>query len=1016
MRLLARESNIKGSLFSRLVADVFLALGYEDPRLNIQKAGREVDVVARHRVEPKYAIAECKATKNPIGGADLNKFAGVLQAEESAKGEDAVQGYFISLSGFTEAAMEQEAGFSSPRFVCLDGLDAQHQLVAGLTVVSPQRVGEIVGGLMAESKLDTLVVRPPELVGHALGWIWLSVLERDHAPTYFSLVHADGQPLSPGIAERFSAYSDGVTGATLGDLGYLAPKETKHRDSTRVAERRYRDYLMAELGDITLEGLPADEDAGVKRIALEDLYVPLRVERLEEGSGATFGGRRETAGWDGREEGAGEPESIGWVLTHSRRLAVLGAPGSGKSTLIKRLAVAYVDESHRDRVNDELPDRGWLPLLIRCRDLGTDQREMSFREILDDTPRRGEFPELAESFAELIANALQSGQILLLIDGLDEVSDAGNRLAFVRKMRTFLSVYPNVGLLVTSREPGFRSVAGALSSICTWYRLAEFVDTDIHQLTKAWHATVVGRSPKVAGEAEELAQTIVATDRVRRLARNPLLLTTLLLVKRWVGDLPRKRTVLYEKAIEVLLMTWNVAAYEPIAQDEAIPQLAFVAHSLTERGVQSVSAVELTDLLNEARSQMPEVLGFARTSVVKFVERIEGRSSLLIMTGHVEERGRLVPVYEFRHLTFQEYLAALALVEGFYSGHRDGDRLAGRLASHVSDPQWFEVLTLVNVLAGRSAGDVIAAILCSGREALDPSSPTHAKRLLGRALADEVQMPPGHVSDAAFAFGRLSGEPDPEIEELVVEILEGRYGDAFRATVEAGYRDDSRPHFAEFAHVYASCLESRLPSAFPEAARAQLIGKAIQSDDEGAAAAAAMEAAVWGRQLWEEGWVGVPTMLEPMRMWAGQLTKLCEIGRPYVAFAAVSALAWVGRLDLIDIEDRLRVFPALLALWRHSWCPQAQLQAAWAITCLSPVERSLAPFGAPDVELCSFLENQSDIFDRKLERRADRARAALTVAYYFGEPWSDREIARRIKTLPKTGDNDRRSARLPELT
>src|SRR5262245_10753907 len=82
----AKES---GDLFGRLVSDLFLALGYDEPRLNIHKAGREIDVLAQHRLEPRWVVAECKATAKPIGGDDINKFVGALQAERRKLGPDA---------------------------------------------------------------------------------------------------------------------------------------------------------------------------------------------------------------------------------------------------------------------------------------------------------------------------------------------------------------------------------------------------------------------------------------------------------------------------------------------------------------------------------------------------------------------------------------------------------------------------------------------------------------------------------------------------------------------------------------------------------------------------------------------------------------------------------------------------------------------------------------------------------------------------------------------------------------
>ena len=89
------------------MGDLFVALGYEFPRLNVHKSGREIDLTTKHRLEARSAVAECKATGTPIGGSDVNKFIGALDAERKPKSR--VTGYFISLSGFTETAVEQEA-------------------------------------------------------------------------------------------------------------------------------------------------------------------------------------------------------------------------------------------------------------------------------------------------------------------------------------------------------------------------------------------------------------------------------------------------------------------------------------------------------------------------------------------------------------------------------------------------------------------------------------------------------------------------------------------------------------------------------------------------------------------------------------------------------------------------------------------------------------------------------------------------------------------------------------------
>ena len=353
-----------------------------------------------------------------------------------------------------------------------------------------------------------------------------------------------------------------------------------------------------------------------------------------------------------------------------------------------------------------MPDRPWLPLFFRCREL-RDKIRAPFSELVDALAARAYMGELSDAFRTYVDRTLRNGEVLLLVDGLDELSDTSARAAFVRNLRTFLAVYPNVSLVVTSREAGFRYVAGLLATVCLHTRLADFEADDIRRLSVAWHREVIGDRPDVIADAESLASTIADNDRIRLLSVNPLLLTTLLLVKRWVGQLPTRRSVLYGKAVEVLLMTWNVEGHDPIEQDEALPQLCYVAYSMMQHGVQKISRSDLTRLLREAREQLAAELAYARIGAPEFIERIEHRSSLLMMTGHEVVDGTLTEFYEFRHLTFQEYLTARAIVDGWYPNRQEHDTLISLLEPHLEEEKWREVIPLTAVLAGRKADELV---------------------------------------------------------------------------------------------------------------------------------------------------------------------------------------------------------------------------------------------------------------------------------------------------------------------
>ncbi len=769
VRILESAANKRGDLFGRLMADVFLALGYENVRLNIHKSGREIDLVANHRTEARHVVAECKATADTTGGDDVNKFVGSLDAERRKHLEGETVGYFISLSGFTETAIEQELDLGNKRVILLNGAEAVEQLITGRVIVSERKAVELAGRCVGTGMAGLSLEPRLELLAHEIGWIWAIYFSKNQELSSFSLVHADGNFIGQKAA-RTIIEADKAIGGEMHSLHYLAPSSEPGLSEVAVAKARdhYLRFLEQECGEIHLDGLPADQEVGGRRLRLETLFVPLRLVnsiRAEQTAGQEDNRDenvfRSSRGIRRRPLGEKDDNSVtvGKALSQTSRMTILGLPGGGKTTLLKRLATAYAFPERRSLVGDELPPRDWLPLLIRCRQLGALVRS-PITEILAEIPLRAEMSnELAECFRTLTFANLRDGAALLLIDGLDEIANGGDRVAFVHQLRTFLATYPNAALVLTSREAGFRLIGGALRTLCQHFTLDDLDEDEIRTLTLNWHKEVVGDTAHVHSEAEKLAQTIVSNERLFELASNPLLLTTLLLVKRWVGQLPTKRTVLYGKAIEVLLMTWNVESYDPIDQEEAIPQLGYVAFWMMCAGTQRISVKRLRELLNKARTEMPEILGCARNSVSEFIDRVELRSSLLILSGHMEDDGGIFPAYEFRHLTFQEYLAAHAIVNGHYSGRDEADDLVTVLKPHMDDGRWSEVVPLASVLAGRRVQPLIIHMIDEYNRAVqsgklfgpysvhvfDDSNPG---TLLAACLGDEIQAPPELLKSA----------------------------------------------------------------------------------------------------------------------------------------------------------------------------------------------------------------------------------------------------------------------------
>ena len=503
---------------------------------------------------------------------------------------------------------------------------------------------------------------------------------------------------------------------------------TKTGPTLSIGERQAIEaYIKAArcLWDIIdLAGLPEDDrHLAMQRFLLRQLFVPLRLtveaSAQEDWSDQAVGqleerrrqrrlseagrGARDGSAWADELKERGHRFSIGQRLSPVDiqevaapaplpvpRLVVLGDPGGGKTTLLRWLATAYLMRLTRDpdfaKLPDvtSLPDKDWLPVLIRCRDL--DKSLMASQQLTIEEVLRQSLSKLQLSAAQvdplvaLLRRMLEQGEVLLLLDGLDEITDPQLRLQFCGWIETVAERFPTP-LVATSRIVGYREMKRRLRGGFEHLTLADLAADDKDEFVLRWCEVTISETSRRQAEIEKLTQAIHGrqSDRIERLTGNPMLLTTLALVQRKVGKLPSKRHKLYWEAVGVLL-NWRADVDEPLDTDEALPQLQYVAYAMCDRGVQRLRRDELLTLLEGVRRDYPHIRPVQRQTPEGFVAQLERRTGLLVETGYEQHDGRPVPAYEFRHLTFQEYLAALALVEGRFPGHKTQSTLAQRVA------------------------------------------------------------------------------------------------------------------------------------------------------------------------------------------------------------------------------------------------------------------------------------------------------------------------------------------------
>lgn len=299
------------------------------------------------------------------------------------------------------------------------------------------------------------------------------------------------------------------------------------------------------------------------------------------------------------------------LLATEPRAAVLGEPGGGKTTCLRRLALdAVTDYQLGGQVTLYVPLARWqaaggLWSLIRR--------------------RTGLSPGQVE---RLIA----AGRCCLLLDALNECPDALRPTA-VNAVTDLLREYPKVPVVISART----------SETTAPFRLPTFtVEPLTGEQRKAFLHAYLGDSER----ADQLLERIGSQPGGENLASNPLLLRMVVEVVLQEGDLPAGRAGLYRQWIA----QWH--ARESDKARKAGDPLPWGLDE-TRRGFAAIAFASRREGLRIADDDLVlESLAGVVTDSAKFLERMTNGPLL------IREDGCL----EFRHETFQEYLCAEALL------------------------------------------------------------------------------------------------------------------------------------------------------------------------------------------------------------------------------------------------------------------------------------------------------------------------------------------------------------------
>lgn len=338
---------------------------------------------------------------------------------------------------------------------------------------------------------------------------------------------------------------------------------------------------------------------------------------------------------------------------------IIGPPGIGKTTLIRKLIIDLVRNSEED---EEPPE--WIPVYLQLRKLS--HSNVKFENFIFNTVANTiKFsPEFENTFFE-------SGKVILFLDGVDELGYE-SFMDFSDNLNSFKNKFPLTRFVVTSRP----HIQFEKLDDFRQFELRGFTNNQIRELSYK-------RLPRAVSWKRFISNLLTSKNLLPVLA-NPMLLTIshfLFLNKEMI---PSNTGVLLRELVDTLLHKWD--ANRNVKRD-------YFGLEYTTTQIYSLLGKISFHCLEKEKAALDTSEIFALKIDVDNVDQLNKLLSFIALSTGLIFRNRDLE-WEFSHKSIQDYLCSSFLIEGVQAidGKVFNDKKWHRISSIISglssDPEY----------------------------------------------------------------------------------------------------------------------------------------------------------------------------------------------------------------------------------------------------------------------------------------------------------------------------------------